>query len=162
MQVMIEKPQVLKSLFVTYFGVYGLFMTVYLAVILDSGFYLSVTDTLVVSGVSAFFVAIALFNVWVLRRSGFKISIGAQQLKNVKLIPMASGFALMIAGVCISAVSNPVFLPDGAQTGLFSHPFAFQGWALFFVGIGIQLLELVWYYNSVAGGKMDVQVTANA
>jgi len=149
---------ILKTYFVTYFGVYGLFMTAYLTVIVDSEFYLSLLSSVEVAGALAFFAVLTLWNLRKLRQNGFKIRVDRQHLRSTRLLSMLVGFILMVAGISVSAISKPVSMPVGTQEGLLFHPFEFQGWALFFVGIGIQLIQLVWYYVSAAHRDTTVEV----
>jgi hypothetical protein len=85
-----------------------------------------------------------------LKRNGRAIKIDVKTLKDAKLIPLVAGFVLMAVGIGFLAVSQPTIYADGTPTGLFWHPFVNQAFILFFAGTGIQLLEWVWYYDSVS------------
>lgn len=63
---------------------------------------------------------------------------------------MLAGFVLMVLGIYFSSISQPVIYPDGSGTNFFWHPFSGQSLVIFLAGTGIQLLELVWYYDTVS------------
>jgi hypothetical protein len=88
-----------------------------------------------------------------LKKNGVKIEIKA--LKDVRSIPMLVGFVMMSIGIYFSSISQPNIYPDGRSINLFFHPFLGQGLVIFFVGTGIQLLELVWYYDTVSSRILE-------
>ena len=85
------------------------------------------------------------------------IKIGPKIVKDVRIVPMLVGFILMGLGMGVLAITHPVIYPDGSPTGTFWHPFVQQSFILFFAGVGIQLLELVWYHDSVTSKQFEAR-----
>lgn len=91
-----------------------------------------------------------LFGLSGLKENGVEIKKDVRIMKKIKLVPMLFGFVLMAFGIYFSSITHSTFYANGAPTGLFDHPFVSQSFELFLAGTGIQLFELVWYYDSVS------------
>ena len=152
-EIMSEK-QVMQSFSYLYMGISLFFILSLLLTFDENYFFLNTLNNIMLILVA---LIIPIFMVFLglrgLKKNGVKIDVKA--LKDVRLIPMLVGFVMMSIGIYFSSISQPNIYPDDRSINLFLHPFLSQGLVIFFVGTGIQLLEFVWYYDTVSSRILE-------
>lgn len=153
-----DKMLVARSFFWMYIGVWGFLMLAFTLAENDSTLYLNLWGNVEVfiaaSIIPIFMISFGLLR---LRKNAVEFKIPTSVSGKIKLIPMIAGFALMSVGVGLAALNTPEFLPDGTVLQTSLHPFVIQGLGLFFAGTLIQLLELVWYYDSATSEPAQIK-----
>ncbi len=102
---------------------------------------------MLIVGVSFFSIVFVIIGLWKLKQNEITIKINKETIANIKLVLIVVGFVLICIDIDLSSVFNPVINGDGNFTGLSWlswQPFGLQGIILFWMGTGIQFLELVW------------------
>jgi uncharacterized membrane protein YidH (DUF202 family) len=148
-----DEKQVMKSVFNIYSGIWLFFLIVFFMTLNNNLFFLNITNNIILILCASI---LPIFLVWELRKlkkNGIKIN--RKTFKNVKTIPMLAGFILMVIGIYFASISLQLFYPDGSRLSFFYHPFSGQSLVIFLVGSGIQLLEFVWYYDTVSSKIME-------
>ena len=92
-----------------------------------------------------------------LKENGINISLKTLQSNKIKLVPMMVGFVLNLIGIYVLSITHQVINPNGSPTGSVLHPLVTQGFVIFWVGTGIQLLEMIWYHDSVTSKSTEAK-----
>lgn len=130
----------------------GLFVAIF-----DTSFspnLLNIIIIIVAVGISS---SMIFFGLREINENGVEIKSSIQQIKIIKLVPMVLGFILMALGISFMVIAQPTIYQNGTPTGFFWHPLGTQGLLLFWLGEGIQLIEVYWYNHSTASTFVEVK-----
>lgn len=155
-----NQKQVMIAFSYLYFGVWFFLLVLYLPTTSYNDFYSTIQYNLSIYLVLSIFpIYFIVFGLWKLKQNDVTIRINKKTIKNVKVIPIIVGFVLICVGIGFASLYKPVtynIVPTGFAW-LSLHPLGVQGLLLFWVGTGIQFLELVWFYDSVTSKPLDVK-----
>jgi hypothetical protein len=126
-------------------------------VFINTGFYLNLEGAILIIAVICISLAIFLDSLMQLKENGINICLKTLQSNKVKFIPMMVGFISHSIGIYFLSITHQVINLDGSPTGRVWHPLGTQGFVIFLVGTGIQLLEMIWYHDSVTSKSIQAK-----